>query len=59
MTDNLIVYFHDGVCGSIELPSGVQECQLDDEEVLQDVPSELCNEFTRSFCGAAYKIEDQ
>ena len=42
----LVVALHDRVQGRVELAGGVEEGQLDDEEVLQDLATELRDEFS-------------
>lgn len=46
----LIIALDDGVQRSVELALGVEESQLDDEEVLEDVAPELLHQLSCS-CG--------
>ena len=54
MERHLIVALDDGVQRRIELVSGLEEGELDDEEVLEDLAAELRNELSSSLRGATY-----
>ena len=51
----LVIALDDRVEGSVELGGGLQEGELDDEEVLDDLAAELRDELARGLRGATYR----
>ena len=55
----LVVDLDDGIHGSVELGRGVEEGELDDEEVLEGLPAELGHKLPRGLGGSACTKPDQ
>ena len=55
----LVVDLDDRIHGSVELGRGVEEGELDDEEILEGLPAELGHKLPCSLGRTAYTNSDQ
>ena len=52
----LVVALHDGVQGRVELRGRIEEGELDDEQILDDLATELADELAGCLRGSACRV---